>query len=89
LRPYPGEGQRRIGLAGQPPRRSGDFAVRERNVDDIRINLAVLAAAPGDVCANCSFSAVFGLISAAIVPGELGDRLWQFLQPAVIGEAPS
>ena len=77
-----------IGLAGQPPRGGGDFAVRKRNVDDVRINLAVLAATPGDVVRQLQLLRRLGADQRGIVPGELGDRLRQFLQPAVIGEAP-
>src|SRR6266487_6138839 len=38
-----------IGLTGHDPRSSSDFAIRKRNIDDVRINLAVLAATPGNV----------------------------------------
>ncbi len=77
-----------IGLARQPPRGSGDFAVRKRNVNDVRINLAVLPATRPDVVRQAQLSRCLGADQRGIVPGELGDRLWQFLQPAVIGETP-
>src|ERR1700693_1207658 len=63
-----------ISLARKSPSRSGDFAVRKRNVDDVRINLAVFAATPRDVVRQLQLLRSFGTDQCAIVTGELGDR---------------
>src|SRR5439155_6362753 len=62
-----------IGLARQAPRGCGDFTVRKRNVDDVRINFAVLPAAPCDVVRQFQFFRGLGADQCGVVPRELGD----------------
>ncbi len=49
-----------IGLTRQAPCSGRHFAVRKRNIDDVRINLAVLAAAPGNVVGQLQTLRCFG-----------------------------
>src|SRR5262249_2850478 len=76
-----------VGLTGNNPNRCGYFALRKRNIDFVRNNLAVLATARSYRVFEVEIIFGLGADISGIVPSELRDRLRQFLEPAVVGEA--
>src|SRR4029453_11577420 len=67
--------------------RTANRASLVAELDDVADDLAVLAAGPRRLVLGLELLSGGGTDDDRVVPRELGDRLRQLLQPAVVGEA--
>ena len=76
-----------VGMAGDREQRAAHRAAAELQLDDVGDDLPCSPPWNDGALAAFSFAAVAGLTSTALSQVSLRDRLRQFLQPAVVGEA--
>src|SRR4029453_11981159 len=76
-----------VGMPDDREHRTANRASLVAELDDVADDLAVLAAGPRRLVLGLELLSGGGTDDDRVVPGQLGDRLRQFLQPAVVGEA--
>ena len=81
------QGNALVGMARNDPSRSAQASPFVAELDEIGEYPAVLAAAGADLIGQTQPLGSFWTDESSVVPGKLGQRLRQLLQPTVIGEA--
>ena len=76
-----------VGVAGDREQRAADRAAAIAQLDDVADDLSVLAALQRRRARRLERRGRRRADERGVVPGQLGERLRQLLQPAVVGEA--
>ena len=81
------QGDALVGMARNDPGRSSQASPFVAQLDEIGKYSAVLAAPGADLIGQTQPLGSFWTDESSVVPGKLGQRLRQLLQPTVVGEA--